>query len=267
MLNFNCYNKNMKNIKEILLSADPVGELRELIANNTLRSVEPTLANLKMDIPRGYQHKDNLEHSLRVLQNAIDRENGTPDLVLRASALFHDIGKPGTRQFDSRKNVTFDGHEMLGAKIVRKVLPGHGFNKAEVKEIALIVALHMRSHGFGDVDWTDSAVRRLVTDAGNPETLRRLVIVFYADTTTKNNPMLKSIHNAIDKLSVTIDRVVREDARRAMRPALNGNEVMELFGLKPGKELGVIMKFLNSDEGIKLTRNEAIAVINYDFLS
>lgn len=257
----------MKNIKEILLSDNPVGELRELIATNELYTLEPTLANLRMDIPRGYRHKDNLEHSLRVLQNAIDRENGTPDLVLRASALFHDIGKPGTRKFDSRKNVTFDGHEMLGEKIVRKVLPGHGFTKAEVKEIAKIVALHMRSHGFGDVDWTDSAVRRLISDAGNPETLRRLVIVFYSDTTTKNNPLLKSIHEAIDHLVIAIERVVQEDNRRAMRPAMNGNEVMELFGLNPGTELGAIMKFLNSDEGIKLTRNEVINWINEDFLS
>lgn len=251
----------MKNIKEILLSDNPVGELRELIATNELRTLEPTLANLRMDIPRGYRHKDNLEHSLRVLQNAIDREDGTPDLVLRASALFHDIGKPGTRQFDSRKNVTFDGHEMLGAKIVRKVLPGHGFTKVEIEEISLIVSLHMRSHGFGESDWTDSAVRRLITDAGNPETLRRLVIVFYADTTTKNNPRLQGIHKAIDGLSVSIERVMQEDARRAMRPALNGNDVMALFNLPQGRELGVVMKFLNSDEGIKLSRDEAIRVV------
>lgn len=251
----------MKNIKEILLSDNPVGELRELIATNELRTLEPTLANLRMDIPRGYRHKDNLEHSLRVLQNAIDRENGTPDLVLRASALFHDIGKPGTRKFDSRKNVTFDGHEMLGAKIVRKVLPGHGFSKAEVKEIALIVSLHMRSHGFGDADWNDSAVRRLITDAGNPETLNRLVIVFYADTTTKNNPRLQGIHRSIDLLVEAIARVNAVDARRALRPALNGKEVMDLFGMKEGRELGVVMKFLNSDEGIKLSRDEAIRVV------
>lgn len=256
----------MKTIKEILLSDNPVGELRELIAHNALRDVEPTLADLRMEIPNGYHHKDNLEHSLRVLQNAIDRENGQVDLVLRASALFHDIGKPGTRKFDSRKNVTFDGHEMLGAKIVRKVLPKHGFTKKEIREIALLVALHMRSHGFAEVHWTDSAVRRLVTDAGNPDTLQRLIIVFYADATTKNKARLQGIHRSIGKLSQTIERVAQEDARKALRPALNGNEVMELFGLKQGRELGTIMKFLNSDEGIALTREEAVEVVRARFL-
>lgn len=251
----------MNNLRELLMKQDPVGELRAMIANDTLRAFEPTLADLKMEIREGFHHKDNLEHSWRVLQNAIDRENGEPDIILRAAALFHDIGKPATRKFGTRKSVTFDGHENVGANITRKVLLKHGFSVKEVEDIALIVSLHMRSHGFTEVDWTDSAVRRLISDAKNEATLNRLIIVFYSDATSRNLNKVKMIHAGIDKLKIEIARVKEKDARKAMRPALNGLEVMELFNLKEGKELGQIMKFLNSDNGITLKRDEAIELI------
>lgn len=254
-----------KNLKEILLGTDPARELREMVADGSLSALEPTLAELKMDIPNGFHHKDNLEHSIRVLENAMDRETSGTDLILRTAALFHDVGKPATRKFGARKSVTFDGHEYEGAKIVKKVLPAHGFTKAEIKEIALLVGLHMRSHGFADVDWTDTAVRRLITDAGNKETLDRLVIIFYSDATSKRADTLRKVHNGVDGLKREIERVLREDARKALRPAINGYEAMALFDLIPGRELGQVMKFLNSDEGVMLTREQAITAINVKF--
>lgn len=256
----------MKTLKEILSGTDPVAALRVMVADGTLVTLESSLSGLLMDIPKGFHHKDNLEHSLRVLQNAIDRETDGLDIVLRTAALFHDIGKPATRKFGARKSVTFDGHEYVGATIVRKRLPKHGYSKAEVKEIALLVALHMRSHGFAEVDWTDSAVRRLITDVGNADTLARLVIIFYADSTTKHANKLAQLHAGVDALVVELDRVVALDARKALRPALDGNEVMDLFSLAPGKELGAIMKFLNSDDGVHLSRDEALAVIRERFI-
>lgn len=256
----------MKTLKEILMSVDPVSEFRAMVADGSLAVLEPAIADLEMDIPKGFHHKNNLDHSLRVLQNAIDREVDGADLVLRTAALFHDIGKPATRKFGVRKSVTFDGHEHVGAKITRKVLSAHGFSKAEIKEIALLVALHMRSHGFGEVDWTDSAVRRLIADAGNAETLARLVIVFYADATTMNMKKLRGLHASVDRLALEIERVMNHDARKALRPALDGHEVMEIFELKPGRELGQIMKFLNSDEGVSLSKEESLAVIHEKFI-
>lgn len=257
----------MKNLKEILTSNDPVSTLRGMIANDTLAELEPSLAHLKMPIPKGFHHKDNLEHSLRVLQNAIDRETNGVDLVLRAAALFHDIGKPATRKFGTRKSVTFDGHEAVGAGIVRKVLPKHGFSKNEIKEISHLVRLHMRSHGFDSADWTVSAVRRLITDAGDKKTLERLIVIFYADTTTKHEDKMRKLHSSVDKLKNEIAKVEKIDARKAMRPALNGFEVMEMFNLSEGRELGQIMRFLNSDEGVKLSKDEAIELIKQKFIN
>lgn len=247
------------------MGEDPAATLRKMESQGSLATLEPTLTDLKMTVPQGFHHKDNFEHSLQVLQNAIDCETGAPDLVLRTAALFHDIGKPATRKFGARKSVTFDGHEYAGSKIVMKGLPKHGFSKAEIKEIALLVSLHMRSHGFDESDWTDSAVRRLISDAGNPEQLDRLVIIFYADSTTGNPKKLARLHAGVDRLVSEIGRVVREDARKTLRPALDGHEIMEIFSLAPGRELGQIMKFLNSDEGVALSRQDALRIIEEKF--
>lgn len=251
----------MMTLKNILLSANPSETLREMMNDGTLREFEPALANLRMTIPQGFHHKDNFEHSLKVLDNAINREENGPDLILRAAALFHDIGKPATRKFGARKDVTFDGHEIVGASITHKVLTKHHFTKNEIREISLIVRLHMRSHGFTENDWTDSAIRRLIHDTGNIDTLHRLIIVFYADSTTANTKKLIAHRHVIDRLSEEINSVMKADERKRMRPALNGNEVMEIFHLEPGPELGRIMKFLNSDDGIMLSRENALKAI------
>lgn len=250
----------MMNLKEILSGVDPVAVLRDLVARDELRALEPSLADLRMEMPRGVHHKDNLDHSIRVLANAIAMES-EPDLVLRASALFHDIGKPATRRIGNRKSVTFDGHEVVGARMVHRILPRHGFSRAEVGTIALLVALHMRSHGFADSDWSDSAVRRLAHDAGDSQTMARLITIFKADATTKHEHKVRALHASMAALEREIARVHAVDARRALRPALDGNEVMGLTGLQPGRELGAIMRFLNSDEGVRLSRDEALEAV------
>lgn len=251
-------------LKAILMGKNPVKELRALHTKDELRTLEPSLADLLMPIPAGYHHKDNLEHSLRVLDNAIAKENNGPDLVLRTAALFHDIGKPATRQFGARGNVTFTNHDVVGARMVKRILPAHGYTKKEVAQVATLVFMHMRSHTF-KTGWTESAVRRMIVDVGSEEQLERLIAIFYSDATTKIDSNRESIHRNVALLSKALDDVQKKDARAKLRPALNGNEVAALLNLTPGPELGKVMKFLNSDQNIGLNREEAVKLVQTKF--
>lgn len=254
-------------LRQILSGPDPVAVLTAADRDGTLASIEPSLAALRMEVPAGHHHKDNLTHSLKVLQNAINRETNGPDLILRTAALFHDVGKPATRVFNGRNSVSFDGHEHVGAHMVRKVLKGHGYAKKEIQEISLLVTHHMRSHGYQDAPWTDSGVRSLITDVGDDALMSKLIIIFYSDATTAVQKKLNAHHRSVDALAAHIQKVKLEDARKALRPALNGNQVMEMFNLTPGRELGAVMRFLNSDEGVRLTAVEAEAQIREKFFA
>lgn len=248
------------NLIDVLMSGDPVAILRGMVADGSLANFDKDISALKMEIPRGFHHKDNLEHSIRVLDNAIKRETAGPDLVLRAAALLHDIGKPATRVFDGRANVSFDGHEHVGAKLVKKILKRHGFSKGDISLVSDLVMLHMRSHGFDPSVASDSSVRRLITDAGSTEQMDRLLIIFYSDCTTKNDAQRRKVHASVDELAEFIDVVREKDARRAMRPAISGHDVMEVFGIESGPLLGKVMKELNRDENITLSREDALKV-------
>lgn len=252
-------------LKSFLLSPDPVAELWELVHSGDVAELEPALAALRMEIPKGYHHKDNLGHSVRVLQNAIAREKNGPDLTLRTAALLHDIGKPATREFGKPGEVTFRNHETVGARQSRSILKTHGYSSSERAQIERLISLHMRAFGFGEVNWTDSAVRRLATDAGSDEALDRLIIVFYADLTTTNEKKKRRIESGIARLEDALARVRALDERRALRPSLDGRELMELTGMKPGPAFGKLMKFLNSDAGVKLSRDEALAELRARF--
>ena len=256
------YNRYMDTLKNVLLANDPVAVLTQMDAAGTLVCLEPTLAELRMEYLPGAHHKDNLDHSIKVLQQAIDRETA-PDLILRTAAIFHDVGKPATRKLDKRNTVTFDGHETVGARMIPKILKKHGYSKSEIAQVAELVALHMRSHGFEDNgSWTDSGVRRLINDLSNEQQMDRLITIFYADVTTKHEHKRNRIHAQVDNLVAAIKDVKEKDARKSLRPSIDGHEVMKMFNLAPGRELGQIMKFLNTDEGIALSREEAIAKIS-----
>lgn len=252
-------------LRSILLGDDAVSVLRGLDKNGKLAELEPSLAALRMDVPSGYRHKDNLTHSLQVLENAISREVSGVDLILRTAALFHDIAKPKVRKFHEGGVVTFDNHEAVGAKMVRAILMRQGFNHAETAEIALLVALHMRSHGFTSEAWTDAGVRRLAADAGNAETLQRLAVIFYADATSKIPKKVAELHRSVDELMAALSRVAAKDVRATLRPALSGTDIMSLFGVPAGRELGDIMRFLNSEEGVILSCEDALAAVTSKF--
>jgi poly(A) polymerase len=165
-----------------------------------------------------------------------------PDLVLRLAALLHDIGKPATRRFEGGGGVSFHHHEVVGAKLVARRLKALHFDKATVKDVARLTELHLRFHGYGDGEWTDSAVRRYVTDAG--PLLERLHRLTRSDCTTRNQRKARRLSEAYDDLERRIARLQSEEELAAIRPDLDGTQIMEILGIGPGREVGVAYKFL-----------------------
>lgn len=250
----------MDNLRNVLRTEKAGSILRDLQTRGLLKRMLPELS--AMDI-KSRAHKDMFDHSIRVFENSLEITNGEADDVLRAAALLHDIGKPQTRKL-VKGGATFVNHDLVGAKIARKMLSAHGYTEDEIRFISTLIKLHMRGHTFAE-GWTDSAVRRLITDAGSRTQVDRLTVLFAADATTSNRAKRERYRRNALALRDEALRVMAEDERRAMRPALDGNEVMELTGLKPGRELGAIMKFLNSDTGIALSREDAIVEIKSRF--
>ena len=255
-------------LRKILSEGHPDVFLARQVERGSIYVVSPYLAALRMK-GNGGAHKDVLNHSIKVLGNAISHEDDGVDVVLRAAALLHDVGKPATRRI-SRGKATFKCHDAVGARMIPEVLDGHGFSSREVKQIAELVRLHMRSHGFRDKGrqvWSESAVRRFMSNLPKDEDqVRRLFIIFKSDTTSKHKSKRDLVVRAVEALEAEMGRVSAKDTREAMRPALDGNEVMKMTGLTPGPELGRIMKFLNSDEGVCLSRAEAVDAIWYNFI-
>lgn len=221
--------------------------------------VFPEIPGMKLTQDEHKQHKDVYAHSMQVLRQAIAQEEDGPDLVLRWAALLHDCGKPATRAFKPEGGVTFHHHEVVGAKLVRKRMRALKYSKQMVQDVSQLVYLHMRFHGFGDGQWTDSAVRRYVTDAG--PLLSRLLKLVRADCTTRNQRKAQRLQRTCDHLEARIAELAAKEDLARVRPDLNGNEIMELLGLKPGREVGRAWQFLKDlrlERG-PLTREEAIA--------
>jgi poly(A) polymerase len=179
---------------------------------------------------------------------ALEQEG--PDLVLRMAALLHDIGKPRTRRFEPGGGVSFHHPELVGAKMTRKRLRELKYSKEFVDDVSRLVELHLRFHGYGDGEWTDSAVRRYVRDAG--PLLDRLHKLTRSDCTTRNRRRAAALAEAYDDLEQRIERLKAQEELDAIRPDLDGNQVMELLGIEPGPVVGRAYKFLldlRLDEG------------------
>ena len=194
--------------------------------------VLPEVPAMRLAIDEHMQHKDVYTHSLVVLEQAIDRETDGPDLVLRLAALLHDIGKPDTRRREPDGRVSFHHHEVVGAKLVRKRLRALRYPKVIVDEVAQLVFLHLRFHGYGGGEWTDSAVRRYVTDAG--PLLDRLHKLVRSDCTTRNKRRAAALQRTYDDLESRIATLRAQEELDAIRPDLDGNAIMELLGIGPG---------------------------------
>ena len=235
-------------LTKLMLAPDPRSGIELLVAAGLADVILPELPALRLEIDEHHRHKDVYQHSLIVLEQAMALEDDPggsvprPDLVLRLAALLHDIGKPATRRFEPGGGVSFHHHEVVGAKLVAKRLKALRFSKDTVAQVARLTELHLRFHGYRDGAWTDSAVRRYVADAG--PLLDRLHKLTRSDCTTRNRRKAAELAAAYDDLEARIARLRSQEAVDAIRPDLDGNEIMQILGIGPGRDVGRAWAFL-----------------------
>jgi poly(A) polymerase len=237
-------------LKKIVLSVDPRRGLTLMVDTGLATLVLPELPALRLESDEHHRHKDVYEHSLTVLEQAIELEprivvdgrRGGPDLIVRLAALLHDIGKPRTRRFADDGTVTFHHHDVVGASMVKKRLAALRFPGSEVEAVARLVELHLRFHGYGSGEWTDSAVRRYVRDAG--PLLERLHVLTRADCTTRNLRKAERLRRSYDELEARIDHLQAEEELASIRPELDGAQIMATLGIRPGPDVGVAYRYL-----------------------
>ena len=251
-------------LTKLLMSDSPRAGLTLLVDTGLAEVFLPELPALQLEVDEHHHHKDVYQHSLTVLEQAIRLEGPRqvpgvvaaetvegPDLVLRLAALLHDAGKPATRRFEPGGGVSFHHHEVVGAKLVAKRLRALRYDKETVAAVARLVELHLRFHGYGTGEWTDSAVRRYVTDAG--PLLPRLHLLTRSDSTTRNARKAQRLARTYDDLEARIEVLKAAEELAAVRPELDGNEIGEILGVPPGRVIGDAYKYLlgvRLDEGM-----------------
>jgi poly(A) polymerase len=221
-----------------------------LVETGLAAYVLPELPALALERDEHHRHKDVYEHTLTVLEQTMDLEHrlvaegepARPDFVARFAALMHDVGKPRTRKFLDDGSVTFHHHDVVGAKLTRKRMKALRFSGDEIDAVASLVELHLRFHGYGSGEWTDSAVRRYVRDAGDQ--LERLHVLTRADCTTRNKRKAERLRRTYDDLEERIARLSEAEELAALRPDLDGTQIMEILGIPPGREVGEAYRFL-----------------------
>jgi poly(A) polymerase len=244
---------------KLMCGADPVAGLRLLVDTGLADRFLPELSGLKLEIDEHAQHKDVYEHTLTVLRNAIALEDEGPDLILRLAALLHDVGKPETKAVGPDGRVSFHHHEVVGARLTRNRMKALKYPKDVIADVTELVALHLRFYGYGRGEWTDSAVRRYVTDAG--PLLPRLHKLTRSDCTTRNRRKAAALAADYDALEERIARLAAEEDLARVRPDLDGNAIMELLGIPPGPLVGKAwrhLKELRLERG-PLDHDEAVA--------
>jgi poly(A) polymerase len=244
---------------KLLCGADPVTGLRLLVDTGLADRFLPELSGLRLEIDEHAQHKDVYEHTLTVVSNAVSLEDDGPDFVLRMAALMHDVGKPATKAVGADGRVSFHHHEIVGARLTRQRMKALRYPKDVTTQVVDLVALHLRFYGYGRGEWTDSAVRRYVTDAG--DLLPRLHKLTRSDCTTRNRRKARRLSEDYDALEERIARIAEEEDLARVRPDLDGNAIMELLGVPPGPVVGRAWKHLKElrlERG-PLSRDEAEA--------
>lgn len=229
-------------LNKLVLSAHPRKGLTLLVDTGLADHVLPELPALRLERDEHHRHKDVYDHTLIVLEQAMALEENGPDLTLRIAALLHDIGKPRTRRFENDGRVSFHHHEVVGAKMTKKRMAALKYSNDLVKDVSRLVELHLRFHGYGTGEWTDSAVRRYVRDAG--PLLDRLHKLTRSDCTTRNKRKATALSQAYDGLEKRIAELQEQEELDAIRPDLDGNQIMEILGIRPGPAIGQAYKFM-----------------------
>ncbi len=229
-------------LNKLILSAHPRKGLSLLVETGLAERVLPELPALRLERDEHHRHKDVYDHTLIVLEQAMALESDGPDLTLRLAALLHDIGKPRTRRFEKDGRVSFHHHEVVGAKMTKKRMVALKYSNDLVRDVSRLVELHLRFHGYGTGEWTDSAVRRYVRDAG--PLLDRLHKLTRSDCTTRNKRKASALSRAYDGLEERIAQLQEQEELDAIRPDLDGNQIMEILGIRPGPAVGQAYKHL-----------------------
>ncbi|MBW8751022.1 MAG: CCA tRNA nucleotidyltransferase [Propionibacteriales bacterium] len=231
---------------KLICSPRPRVGLTLLVETGLAEHVLPELPALALERDEHHRHKDVYEHTLTVLEQTIDLEDrlpgGGPDLTARLAALMHDVGKPRTRKFQPDGTVTFHHHDVVGAKQTKKRMQALRFSSDETSAVARLVELHLRFHGYGEGQWTDSAVRRYVRDAG--DLLPWLHVLTRADCTTRNRRKADRLRRSYDELELRIERLSEEEELASIRPDLDGNQIMEILGIPAGPQVGTAYRHL-----------------------
>lgn len=221
-------------LSEILVVPDPTEGLWQYCDSGRAGEIVPELPALLLEQDPIHRHKDVLAHTIAVTAKT------PPVLKLRLAALFHDVGKPATRSFDTGA-VTFRHHEAVGAKMARKRLRQMQYEPAMIKDVTELVRLSGRFKGYGD-GWSDSAVRRYAREAG--PLLGDLNQLIRCDCTTRNRSKEARLHRLIDELEERVVQLAKDEAEAAKRPQMDGQAVMERFGVSGGPTIGKALKFL-----------------------
>ena len=229
---------------KLLMSPNPRTGITILVDTGLADFVLPEIPKLRLEIDEHHHHKDVYEHSITVLEQAIEHEErlGGPNLLIRLASLLHDIGKPKTRALIDGGGVSFHHHEVVGARLAKARLKNLRFDSKTIDDVETLIALHLRFHGYGDGEWTDSAVRRYVRDAG--ELLIHLHVLTRADCTTRNAKKAERLAATYDGLEARIEKLMEEEELSKIRPDLDGAQVMKLLGLKPSSDVGKALDFL-----------------------
>jgi len=229
---------------KMLMSKNPRTGITILVETGLAEIVLPEIPKLRLEIDEHHHHKDVYEHSITVLEQAISHEDrlGGPNLIIRLAALLHDIGKPKTRNLIPGGGVSFHHHEIVGARLTKTRLKALRFDGDTIEQVETLVALHLRFHGYGDGEWTDSAVRRYVRDAG--DLLVHLHVLTRADCTTRNAKKAERLAKTYDGLEARIAKLMEEEELSRIRPDLDGAQVMKLLDIKPSAAVGKALDYL-----------------------
>lgn len=230
---------------KLMLGKNPRKGLEVLVDSGLAAKVLPELPALKLEVDEHHHHKDVYEHTLRVVEQAIDYEKDyglEKDFTLRFAALMHDIGKPATRKLEPGGGVSFYHHDVVGAKLTKKRMQALRFDNDTTKAVCRLIELHLRFFGYSDQAWTDSAIRRYVRDADDQ--LLRLHALTRADVTTRNQRKAERLAHAYDDLEKRIEVIAEQEELNAMRPDLSGEDIMRILDLKPSREVGEAYNYL-----------------------